>query len=512
MINEVLKTYIERSDFFLALTLEHLQISAIAIFFATIIGLFLGVLISERKQFSTPVLAITSFIYTIPSISLLGFLIPFSGIGNKTAIIALTVYALLPMVRNTYTGMLGIDKDILEAAKGMGSTNFQILYKIKLPLALPVILSGFNNMVVMTIALAGIASFIGAGGLGVAIYRGITTNNMSMTIAGSLAVALLALSLDFLLTAMQTMIQKRKTLSLLPLWTILLVLLLIFGSAWQTGQKQKTIKLATKPMTEQLILAEMLSALIEKNTDLKVQITKGVGGGTSNIHPAIVKGNFDLYPEYTGTAWSFVLKKKNTPDKDTLYRELDQEYQKQYRLKWLGLYGFNNTFGLAVRKDLAQQYNLKTYSDLAKFSSQLVYGAEYDFFERDDGYQALCQTYGFNFKKAVDMDIGLKYNAIKAKEIDVVNVFTTDGQLSNSEVLVLIDDKNFFENYYCGTIVRLDTLDRHPELARVLMLMDNIITDSEMSQLNFSVETPGKNERLVATEFLQKKGLLEVAQ
>ena len=208
-ISELIKLYIERYDFFLKLTLEHLKISWISIIIATLIGGILGILISEYKKTSTLVLSITNFLYTIPSISLLGFLIPFSGIGNTTAIIALTIYALLPMIRNTYAGIDNIDKSIIESARGMGSTEFQILYKIKIPLATTVILAGFKNMVVMTIALAGIASFIGAGGLGVAVYRGITTNNQTMTIAGSLLIALLALLCDLIIGGIEKIIKRK---------------------------------------------------------------------------------------------------------------------------------------------------------------------------------------------------------------------------------------------------------------------------------------------------------------
>lgn len=213
MVNEVLKLYVERGDFFLKLILEHLKISGISIIIAIIIGGILGILISEFKKTSPFILGMTNFLYTIPSISLLGFLIPFSGIGNTTAIIALTIYALLPMIRNTYTGIENIDTSIIEAAKGMGSTSFEILYKIKLPLAITVILAGIRNMVVMTIALAGIASFIGAGGLGVAIYRGITTNNTAMTIAGSLLIAFLALIADLLIGCGEKIIKRRWRLN-----------------------------------------------------------------------------------------------------------------------------------------------------------------------------------------------------------------------------------------------------------------------------------------------------------
>lgn len=212
MIKEIFSLYVERWPLFLNLTWEHIQISVISIAGAIIIGLALGVFASQYRKSASSIMGLTNLIYTIPSIALFGFLIPFSGIGNTTAIIALTVYALLPMVRNTYTGITGIDKEIIEAARGMGSTPFQILWKIKLPLAYPVILSGIRNMMVMTIALAGIAAFIGAGGLGVAIYRGITTNNSAMTLAGSILIALLALLADWGVGRYEKHIRRKRRL------------------------------------------------------------------------------------------------------------------------------------------------------------------------------------------------------------------------------------------------------------------------------------------------------------
>ena len=198
-MKEIINLIVTRKEFFLELLIQHLQISLISILFAIVIGLIFGIITSEYQESSKIIMCMVNFIYTIPSISLLGFLIPLSGIGDTTAIIALTIYALLPMVRNTYTGLTNINPLLLEAATGMGSTKFQILYKIKLPLAIPVIVAGIRNMAVMTISLSGIASFIGAGGLGVAIYRGITTNNKIMTIAGSLLIAVLAMITDFII-------------------------------------------------------------------------------------------------------------------------------------------------------------------------------------------------------------------------------------------------------------------------------------------------------------------------
>lgn len=210
MLTEIVEVIQERWDFFLGLLLEHIQISAVAIVIAMAIGLTVGILISEYRGSSKVVMGIINFIYTIPSISLLGFLIPLSGVGDTTAIIALTVYALLPMVRNTYTGLTNVDPLLLEAAEGMGSTRLQILTKVKLPLAMPVIVSGIRNMAVMTIALSGISSFIGAGGLGVAIYRGITTNNMALTFVGSLLIAILAVTVDFLIGQLEKLSWRHR--------------------------------------------------------------------------------------------------------------------------------------------------------------------------------------------------------------------------------------------------------------------------------------------------------------
>lgn len=212
MLQDIFNLFAERPEFFLELTLQHLQISGISILLSAAIGITLGVFISEHHKASGIIIGTTNVIYTIPSIALLGFLIPLSGIGDGTAIIALTVYGLLPMVRGTYTGLENIDPSITEAARGMGSTNFQMLYKVKLSIAAPVIVASLKNMVVMTIALAGIASFIGAGGLGVAIYRGITTNNQAMIICGSILIAALALILDFGIGRIEKSILKKRKL------------------------------------------------------------------------------------------------------------------------------------------------------------------------------------------------------------------------------------------------------------------------------------------------------------
>ena len=514
MINQLMKLLTEDFKFFTNLTIEHILISLLAISIASVLGIILGIIISEYRRFSGLILGTVNILYTIPSIALLGFFITITGVGNTTALIALIIYALLPIIRSTYTGIVNINPLIIEASEGMGSTKLQQLFKVKLPLALPVLMSGIRNMVTMTIALAGIASFVGAGGLGVAIYRGITTNNSAMTFLGSLLIAILALVFDFILGLIEKRLTNRKRVKykINPKLIILGLFIVIFGAYFSlNSKKDKTINIATKPMTEGYILGQMLTELIEQDTDLKVNITNGVGGGTSNIHPAIVKGEFDLYPEYTGTSWEAVLKKEASYD-ESKFDELQKEYKEKYNLEYVNLYGFNNTYGLAVNKDIAEKYNLKTYSDLAKVSNNLIFGAEYDFFEREDGYKELQKVYNIDFKKKIDMDIGLKYQAMKDKKIDVMVIFTTDGQLAISDVVVLEDDKKMYPSYRAGTVVRSEILSKYPELKAVLEKLNNILDDKTMADLNYQVESEGKKPEDVAREYLQEKGLLEVKQ
>ncbi len=272
--------------------------------------------------------------------------------------------------------------------------------------------------------------------------------------------------------------------------------------------KQEPIKIASKPMTEQYILTEIIAQLIEAETDYDVEITKGVGGGTTNIHPALVKGEFDLYPEYTRTAWLNVLKKEEMEkDDDKLYEMLLTEYD-ALGLTWTGLYGFSNTYGLAVRQETAEQYGLSTYSDLAAASGELIFGGNPDYIELETGYPRLCQAYQMQFKDTKQMEIALKYEALTNGEVDVINAFTTDAQLAANELVLLTDDSVFFETFDAGTVVSKEALEKYPDLKGVLEKLNGLITEEEMQRMNYEVEVDGKEDKEVARQFLESKGLV----
>lgn len=281
------------------------------------------------------------------------------------------------------------------------------------------------------------------------------------------------------------------------------------GTATTAAAEDKKIVLASKPMTEQFIIAEMLIALIEQETDIEVEHKEGIGGGTSNIHPAMISGEIDMYPEYTGTGWMFVLEQELINDPTELYEAVKDGYKEDFNVTWSSLYGFNDTYGIAMKRELAEEMGIVTYSDLAAKGGALTFGAEHDFFEREDGMPGITAEYGFDFDKEVGMDIGLKYQAISAGEVDIINIFSTDGRLKEHDLIVLEDDHNFFPSYFAATLTRQETLDMYPELMDVLDMMTDIIDNDEMTNMNYQVEIEKMEAEEVARNFLSEKGLLK---
>lgn len=299
-----------------------------------------------------------------------------------------------------------------------------------------------------------------------------------------------------------------RKINLMVPFLVILVMFMAFFAPKSVDNYVNTVKIATKPMTEQYILGEMLSILIEEKSNLKVELTKGVGGGTATIHPAMLHGDYDMYFEYTGTSWFYILKKDPLSDDALIYKELQKIYPENFDLTWSNLFGFNNSYGLAVNKETAAYYNINTYSDLAKISNKLTFGAEADFYQREDGFSKLTTFYNMNFKDTVEVKIPEKYDALNKNSVDVINIFTTDGRLSNSNVKVLIDDQKFYHTYFCGTIISNHALEAHPELIGIISLLDGIITDQDMSKMNYLVENQKQTDRDVARAFLESKELI----
>ncbi|MFD0715805.1 glycine betaine ABC transporter substrate-binding protein [Paenibacillus sp. GCM10027626] len=512
---------VSRWDDIAAATLEHIQISFIALIIAIFISIPTGLALTRFPRLASPVIGIASLFQTIPSLALLGFMIPVLGIGITPAIVALTVYALLPILRNTYTGIMNVEKPIKEAGIGMGMTSWQVMTKVELPLALNVIMAGIRTATVMLIGVATLASLIGAGGLGDLIFRGISTVNTELILAGTIPAALLALIFDFLLERMERAVtprgirQKTKRSSkfikgLEIVLGVAVAALIVYGFIGQSGAgKENTVVVGGKNYTEQDILVHMLSSLIEAKTDLHVA-RKPFLGGSQVTHSAMVKGDIDIYTEYTGTGWTSVLREQPLGgDPDVTYQKVKAAYERQFNIIWLKPLGFNNTYTLAMKREQAEKAGITTFSELAKVSPGLVLGATHEFLERADGFVGLQKVYGMKFKEARGLDAGLTYSAVKEGTVDVNDAFATDGRIQAFNLKVLKDDKQFFPPYYAVPIIRKDTLETHPELAGVLELLASKIDDQTMSSLNGKVDLDGRQARDVAEEWLKASGLLD---
>ncbi len=288
--------------------------------------------------------------------------------------------------------------------------------------------------------------------------------------------------------------------------TCLLSLLLIGGILLTGCGGSDKITVGSKDFSENIVIGEMLAQLIETHTDLKVERRLNMGG-TFVCFEAIKKGEIDLYPEYTGTGLTAQLKMDVISDPEETYRIVKEEFDKQFDIKWLEPFGFNNTYAIAVTNDLARQYDLTKCSDLAGIADQLVFGAEHEFFNRQDGYDGFIDLYGLNFKDIAKMNVSLKYQAIGEGQMEVTDAFATDGQIKQYDLKILEDDLSFFPPYYAAPIVSKKKLEKYPELEDILNMLSGAISDADMTELNYKIDVEQKDVAAVAKEFLQSKGL-----
>jgi Periplasmic glycine betaine/choline-binding (lipo)protein of an ABC-type transport system (osmoprotectant binding protein) len=508
-----------------SLTLEHIRLTAVSVGIAILIGVPLGILVCYAKKLSKPVLGVASVVQAIPSMALLGFAIPFLGIGTLPAVSCVILYSLLPIIKNTVTGIESINPQTVEAAQGIGLTRFQILTKVQIPLALPVIMAGVRISAVTAVGLMTIAAFIGAGGLGFLVFSGIRTVNNNQILAGAIPACLLALLVDLLLGIVEKLvtpislqkanpnakrsIQKTRRLQKVILSAFCLFLVAVFGVNLFAGgsASAKTITVGGKDFSEQMIMTNMVADLIEDRTDISV-IRKENLGGTQVCFSALKSGDIDLYVEYSGTAYGDTLKHPPISDTQKVYDTVKKELKEKFDIDALDQMSFNNTYTLAVTPETAQKYNLKTISDLAKVGSRLRVGTTLEFLNRADGLPGLTKKYGFQFQKSIGLDGSPRYVALTNGETDVVDAFSTDGLLKKFGLVTLKDDKNFFPPYYAMPIVRGEIAEKYPEIIPVLKELGPHLTDEVMMELNYEVDELQKQPADVAHSFLVKEGLI----
>lgn len=510
------------------LLLSHIQLTLLSVAIAVCIGVPLGIYISERERLLRPVMGFANLAQAIPSLALLGFLVPYMGIGAVTAVAMVVLYSLLPILKNTCTGLRNISADTLEAAKGIGMTDMQVLFKVRLPLALPVIMAGIRISSVTAVGLMTIAAYIGAGGLGTLVISGIQTDNPNMILAGAIPACCLALLMDFLMSKVETAVtpvslrpaSKKMSKESLERTKqhhkrILAVagMIVIISSGYLLSHEflnKHDLRIGSKDATESVIIGNMLSDLIEAKTDLKVE-RKPALGGTMIAFEALRSGEIDLYPEYTGTGYSTILKNKLRPGftPDEMYTLVKQQMRDTHQIELLESFGFNNTYVLAVTQATAAKYHLKTMTDLTRVSHNLRFGCSPEFAARDDGLPGIEKTYGMTFKSVNNFSGTLMYTAITSDNVDVITAFSTDGLLQKYDLVLLEDDKNFFPPYYMLPFVNGKTNAEYPEIAQALSVLNSAIDDATMQKLNYEVVEKGRDRAEVARTFLLERGLVK---
>jgi len=511
---------------------EHLMLTGVSTGLAILIGIPLGICAFRIGWLRGPLTAGVGILQTIPSLAMLAILLALlQKIGAIPALIALTLYALLPIVRNTLAGLEGVSPAAVEAARGIGMTSRQRLRLVEIPLAMPVIVAGIRTAAVVSVGVATLSAFIGAGGLGQFINRGLALSNTDLILLGAIPAAVLALIVDGSIAASQWGLRRKRPRGsrveatidrcLRPLALAMPVALIIAGCfayfststsssnpAWgPSAAEGNTIRIGTKNFTEQLNLGELMAQLIEARTDLRVERRFNLGG-TMICHGALESGGIDLYAEYTGTALTAILEQSVIADPDRAYETVAREYRQRFSAEWLRPFGFNNTYAITVRKPDANSRNLRTISDLITISRTLRAGFTAEFSERPDGYPGLRRAYGLVFRDVRDLDPALMYQAIANNEVDVICGFATDGRIPAFELQPLRDDRGFFPPYQAAPVIRSEVLDAHPELREVLELLANRLDDATMQRLNFEVDEKKRRPSDVAREFLESQGLL----
>ncbi len=493
---------------FVAALLRHILLVVVSIAVAVGAGVPLGILAFRRPRVGAPLIAFANVVQSIPSLALFGFLIPLpfiGGIGARSALVALILYALLPIIRTTVSGFSSIDPSIREAGVALGMRPRELLRQVELPLAFPSILAGIRVAAVTGVGTATIAAAIGAGGLGEYIFRGVAMVSNTVILAGAVPAALLALIADLGLGWLERRFSpgrhrsRSRAIGFVAVATGLVLFLLV---GWLYIDRSRSgIRVGSKNFTEQVILGEILAQAIERETGLKVERRLNLGG-TLVCEQAMRAGDLDVYVEYTGTALTAIFKQEIIRDAGEVNRRVAAAYAASGRTVLPAL-GFNNTFAILVRKADAQRFGLKRISDVVAVASGWLAGFGPEFLDREDGYRGLANVYGLRFREPPRaMDLSLTYRALAERQVDLIAGDATNGLIEKLDLQMLEDDRSYFPPYHAVPVLRTEVMRDHPELERVFSRLAGSIRDSEMRRMNYEADVEGRDVAAIARTFL----------
>jgi len=473
----------------------HVLLSASAIALGIAVALPLAVWASRSPTVSRAALGFASLVQTVPALALLALFFPIllslravfgeglPTLGFLPALLALALYALLPILRNAVTAQANLDPGVIEAAHGVGMSKWQRLRLVEAPLSAPFVMAGIRTAAVWTVGAATLATTIGQKSLGDPIFAGLQTQNWVLVLAGCFASAALALVADALLgTIEKGLATRRKLLSLGGLAAVLLGVGFAFV-AQAGGGDERRIVIGAKGFSEQYILAHLIGQQLKK-AGYAVDYRDGLGSAVA--HKAVSTGAIDILVDYTGTIWTNQMERKDNPERDAMLSDIVAWETRTSGTHVLGRLGFENAYGLAMRRERAEQLHIASIADLAARAPQLTIGGDPEFFERPE-WRAVKSAYGLNFARQRNFAPTFMYNALQSGEADVISGYTSDGRIEADDLVMLADPRRAFPNYDAIILLSPET-GKNPGLTAALRPLVGAIKVEAMREANFAVD------------------------
>ena len=505
------------------LVAAHLQLTLLALAAGLAISVPLGIAATRNPRLETAALASASVLQTIPGLALLALMVPLLGavgiglerfgipapptIGFLPAVLALALYSVLPILRNTVTGIAGVSPALREAARGVGMKPSEVLFKVELPIALPTIVAGIRTATVWVVGMATLATPVGGTSLGNPIFAGLQTRNLAAVVAGSLAAAALALVLDFLVKRIEVGLVRRSISALL--WPSLALVGLVVGSCLPlatapgrsvTSETPFEVRLGSKTFTEQYILAEVLGDVLRHDPGVRIRNVPSLGSTVA--FDALVSGDLDVYVDYTGTIWATILKAERREEtRAEILQRVKGDLAEVYEVHLVASLGFENTYALAMREADAESLGIARISQLTPHAENFEILGDYEFFERPE-WTALVSQYGFDFRRERALDSTLMYEALKTGQGDVISAYSTDGRIEAYQLAVLEDDRGVIPPYDAVVLVSARMLRERPDLVDRLRALEGRIPAAVMRRMNAAVDLDGQTAEQVGAAWV----------
>jgi len=478
----------------------HARLSLGVLSAAVALSVPLGVVAHRKPRLGRVLTAAASVVQTIPGLALLAIMVPLlaalalPSIGVLPAMLGLTLYGILPVLQNTITGLAGVEPALVEAARGVGMTSRQRLLRVELPLAAPVIVAGVRTAAVWIVGMATLSTPIGAPSLGNYIFSGLQTRRFEAVLLGCVASAVLALSVDGLIRAMERGASRRERRWVLG-GACGLVAVALASFVPLFGGAATTVRVGAKTFTEQYVLAGILTREMEAAGE-DPELVSSLG--STVVFDALAAGELDVYVEYSGTVWATLMERETRgTDRAEVLAEVERWLEREHGVELLATLGFENTYALAVREG-----EIESVVALAARAPQLTIGGDYEFFSRSE-WSALREGYGLRFEEERAMDPALMYDALQRGDVDVISAYSTDGRIAAYDLVVLEDPRGVIPPYDAVILARAGFSEDHPAAASRLRALSGSITPEAMREMNLAVDRDGEAPADVAARFLE---------